>query len=51
MDEREITTADVERKHLEEVHIGAHSAYVVAVLGISFLTMLAFIAWLGGSSP
>jgi uncharacterized membrane protein YdcZ (DUF606 family) len=50
MDEREISVAEVEREHLEEVNQAAHWAYVVGVLGGSFLVMLAFIAWLGSSA-
>jgi hypothetical protein len=50
MDEKGITIEQVEREHLEEVNRGAHWAYVVGVLGTSFLLMLAFITWLGASS-
>jgi hypothetical protein len=50
MAEKDITIEQVEREHLEEVHRGAHWAYVVGVLGISFLLMLVLIAWLGGTS-
>jgi hypothetical protein len=50
MSEKNITVEEIEREHMEEVKPGAHWAYVVGVLGISFLLMLALIAWLGASS-
>jgi hypothetical protein len=50
MDEMHVTIEHVEREHLREVRPGAHWAYLVGVLGISFLLMLALIAWLGASS-
>ena len=50
MSEKNITVDDIEREHMDEVKPGAHWAYVVGVLGISFLLMVALIAWLGASS-
>ena len=49
MDEREVTSAQVEREHFQEVRRGAHWAYVAGVLGIGFLAMLAFIGILGAT--
>jgi hypothetical protein len=50
MDEKRVTIEDVEREHLDEVNRAAHWVYVVAVLGISFLLMLGFIALLGAAT-
>jgi hypothetical protein len=41
---------EVEAEHLEEVNPAAHWTYLVGVLAISFLLMLALIAWLGASA-
>lgn len=40
MRESEITAADVEREHLQEVHQGAHWAYMLAVIALGLLAML-----------
>ena len=50
MCESEITAADVEREHLQEVHQGAHWAYMLAVIALGFLAMLELIAYLGAQS-
>ena len=50
MGESEITAADVEREHLQEVHQGAHWAYMLAVIALGFLAMLGLIAYLGALS-
>lgn len=49
-DERSITAEAVRKEHLREVHAGAHWLYVSTVLGLSFLAMLAFIAFMGAGS-
>lgn len=49
-DERTITAEAVRKEHLREVHEPAHWLYVAAVLGLSFLARLAFIAFLGAGS-
>jgi hypothetical protein len=45
MRESEITAADVEREHLQEVHQGAHWAYMTAVIALGMLVMLGLIAY------
>lgn len=40
MRESEITAADVEREHLQEVHQAAHWAYMLAVIALGLLAML-----------
>jgi hypothetical protein len=47
MSERDVTAEAVELEHHREVHEAAHWAYVVVVLGLSFVAMLALIAILG----
>lgn len=46
-DESKIQEADVQKEHLGGVQIGAHWAYLFAVLVGSFLLMVALIALLG----
>ena len=45
--ETEITAADVEREHLEEVHQRAHWAYMTLVIALGLIAMLLLIAFLG----
>ena len=46
MRESEITAEDVEREHLQEVHQGAHWAYMTAIILLGMLAMLGLIAYL-----
>jgi hypothetical protein len=50
MRESEITAADVEREHLEDVHQGAHWAYITAVIALGMLAMLGLIAYLASQT-
>lgn len=50
MRESEITAADVEREHLQEVNRGAHWAYMTAVIAIGMLAMLGLIAYLASQT-
>lgn len=50
MRESEITAADVEREHLQEVHQAAHWAYMLAVIALGLLAMLWLIAYLGSQT-
>jgi hypothetical protein len=45
--DRDVTVADIEREHLDQV---AHWLYLAAVLGGGTLLMLGLIAWLGAVS-
>jgi hypothetical protein len=49
-DETKITQDQVWNEHLGEVHVGAHWAYLGAVLIGGFLLMVALIAFLGSTS-
>jgi hypothetical protein len=48
-DETSVTQERVWNEHLEEVHVGAHWAYLAVVLIGGFLLMVALIAFLGGT--
>lgn len=49
MSELEMSEDKVREEHLEEVHVGAHWAYLLAVMIGGFLLMVALIAILGAS--
>ena len=46
-DERTITEEAVRHEHLDSADKATHWAYLVGVLGVSFVLMIAFIALLG----
>ena len=47
-DERNIDQENVWKEHLENVNEGAHWLYMFGVVIVSFLLMVALIAFLGG---
>jgi len=48
--EQNVTEDKVRSEHLREVHVGAHWAYLLAVLFGGFLLMVALIAMLGATT-
>ena len=48
--EAEVQESDVWDEHIKEVRVGAHRAYLFAVLIGGFLLMIALIALLGSST-
>ena len=49
MSERDINKEEVRKEHLGEVNVGAHWAYLGAVLLGGFVLMVGLIAWLGAT--
>jgi hypothetical protein len=50
MPETTITSDEVEREHLAEVHQVAHWAYLFGVVALGFVAMVLLIAWLGSAA-
>jgi hypothetical protein len=49
MTDIDLSTAEVEREHLAEVHVRAQWAYLAGVIGLGAGAMLLLIAWLGSA--
>jgi hypothetical protein len=48
--DRDVDEERVRREHREQVHIGAHWAYLIGVLVGGSVVMLLLIAWLGSTA-